>query len=120
LASDLDITRKEKLALMDLGLHKVSVRLLLAAKDGRPEDWRLLGRSVGRVERDLQWLFSQIQDVEQLRQVADLYLDQKILEAQVKSTYLFAKTHSLGRFQDAVMEKKVARMLESGAQAPRG
>jgi len=88
------------------------VRLLLAAKDGRPEDWRLLGRSVGRVERDLQWLFNKIEDLEQLQQVADLYLNEKILEAQVKSTYLFAKTHSLGSFQDAVMESKVAQMLD--------
>ncbi|MFH1034817.1 MAG: hypothetical protein V1806_09960 [Pseudomonadota bacterium] len=115
MASDLDITRQEKLALMDLGLHKVAVRLLLAAKKGRPEDWRLLGRSVGRVERDLQRLFNQIQDEEQLRQVADLCLDEDILETRVKSTYLFAKAHSLGCFQDAVREARVAEMLGGGA-----
>lgn len=75
-----------------------------------------MGRSVGRVERDLRWLFNRIQDLEQLHQVADLYLDEKILEAQVKSTYLFAKTHSLGQFQDAVMEGKVAQMLDAAAE----
>lgn len=100
-------------------LTKIAARLLLAAKDGRPEDWRLLGRSVGRVERDLLWLFNRIQDLEQLHQVADLYLNEKILETQVKSTYLFAKTHSLGRFHDEEMEGKMARMLSLGPGAPR-
>jgi hypothetical protein len=70
---------------------------------------------VGRVERDLLWLFDKIDDPEQLRQVADLYLDEKFLEAQVKSTYLFAKIHSLGPFQDAVMAGKVAQMLDAEA-----
>lgn len=74
---------------------------------------------MGRVERDLQWLFNRIQDLDQLRQVADLYLDEKILEAQVKSTYLFAKTHSLGRFHDAEMEGRVAQMLMPGAGGSR-
>ncbi|MBI4799050.1 MAG: hypothetical protein HY794_10015 [Desulfarculus sp.] len=74
---------------------------------------------MGRVERDLRWLFNRIQDLEQLHQVADLYLDEKILEALVKSTYLFAKTHSLGRFHDAVTEGKVAQMLSLGPGEPR-
>lgn len=116
LSLDLKQSRRQKTILLRTSLTKVAARLLLAARDGLPADWHLLGRSVGRVERDLKWLFNRIEDLEQLEQVADLYLDEKILEAQVKSTYVFAKTHSLGQFQDARLEGKLAKML--GALGP--
>ena len=107
----LEETRRERLETLRLGMDRIAARLLLAARDGRPEDWRLLGRSAGRVERELTWYFNRIQDLEQLRLVTERCLDERVLEAQVKSAYLYAKAHGLGRFHEELLESKVAGLL---------
>ena len=99
--------REELLGALRLALHKISAKLILASKDAKYSDWHLMGRSVGRVERDLRDIFSQTNDPERLRRMAATLLAPNALEAQVKSTYLFAKAHSLDRPSDEKIEKQL-------------
>lgn len=114
MAVEMEQARQEKLALLALGMERVAARLLWATRGGKPEDWLLLGRAVGRVEKDLRLILAAAPDGEELELLASLYLHEPVLEAQVRCAYLFARAHSLGRPGERQMHSTLAALKTAG------
>jgi hypothetical protein len=96
---------------LDLGFKRISARLLLASKDGEPEQWRLLGICVGRLKTEMEAYFDGIADAALLEQIAGVLLFEPMVEAQIKIAYLFAKEHTHARFSEERLAEQM-RLLE--------
>lgn len=97
---------------LDLGFKRISARLLLASKDGEPEQWRLLGICVGRLKTEMEAYFDGIADAALLEQIAGVLLFEPMVEAQIKIAYLFAKEHTHARFSEERLAEQM-RLLEN-------
>ncbi len=93
MADELQNLKQDVFDALEVGFQLLSSRLLLASRDGSAHDWRLLGRSVGWVKRELERYLDTIDDPDLLRQVSAILSFEPLLEAQVKAHYLFARQH---------------------------
>jgi len=92
-AQDLEIIKRDVFSALDVGFQQVASRLLLGTRGAGPRDWRLLGRCLGRVKRDLERYLDSIDDPELLELIAGTLIFEPLLETQVKASYLFAQKH---------------------------
>ena len=85
--------------------------MLLAADEAEPESWRLIGRSVARTRHMVEEALERVGDRDLRECLAQFYLQEPVLEALVKVTYLFARVHGLGRREDPRMSRQVALLM---------
>ena len=110
---DLSRQREEVLNALELGFQRVASRLLLATREGCPSDWRLLGRCVARVKRDLERYLDSIEEPEQLKQIVGILSFGPLLEAQIKASYLFARQHGYRLPGQGELEAQVRLLHQS-------
>ncbi len=116
MADDLQNLKRDVFDALEVGFQLLSSRLLLATREASSRDWRQLGRSVGRVKRELERYLDTIQEPELLRQVSAILSFEPLLEAQVKAHYLFARRFP-GPEPDQDRLQRQAELLQNSSVA---
>ena len=99
---DLDQTRQAMWrAVIGSSLASTCQRLLEASAGASLEDCRLLGRCVGRLEKQLRNRFARVTSRRELQILSVALLHEPVLESQIMAAYMFARRHSLAPTADA-------------------
>lgn len=98
---DLDQTSRAMWrAVIGSSLASACHRLLQASSGASLEDCRLLGRCVGRLEKQLRNRFARVSSRQELQILSVALLHEPVLESQIMAAYLFARRHSLAPVEE--------------------